>query len=114
MDKRHEERRYADAARIFPEQLRAFLIPVHQCPGGHHFRHGNACPQLGTDGAESPVRDPGHGRKEHGIFHFDRSDSQYPHLIRGENSPLGGTSPPAAIWGIVSQIGQLRNLKTAL
>ena len=102
----------ADAARIFPKQFGAFGIPVHQRPGGHHFRHGDPRPQFGADGAESPVRDPGHGRKEHGVIHFDRSDSQYPHLIRRENSPLGGAPPPAAIWGIVSQIGSFRNLKT--
>ena len=65
-----ENLRAADAAFVFPKELDAFLVLIHQRPGGHHFRHGHVRSQPGADGAEGPVRDPGHGGKEQRILQF--------------------------------------------
>ena len=62
--------RAADAARIFSQELGAFLVLIHQRPGGYHLRHGHIRSQLRADGSESPIRNPRHGGEEQGVIQF--------------------------------------------
>ena len=70
--------RAAKTSLVLLEQCGAFLILVHQRPGGHHFRDRDICTQLSTHRAERQIRHAGHRPQSNGIIHFQVTDLQRP------------------------------------